>query len=84
MLTTNTANPRLNVPNAWYDLSCRVSAALAVANVCIDYLPAAQGQQEHNCDITGNLVVAMHDLLELCQKDVLQLEGDLLKMGRDG
>lgn len=73
-------SPRLAVPNSWYDLSGRVSSALAVANVCIDYLPASTGEQAKSCETTSNLVCAMHDLLELCQQDVLRLEQDLLKM----
>lgn len=72
-------SPREHVPPAWYDLSCRVSSAKAVIGACIDHLPASHDTQ---CETTGRLVCAVHDLLELCERDVLQLEQQLLQFGR--
>lgn len=70
------------VPPAWYDLSCRVTSAKAVIGVCIDHLPAATGEHATQCETTGRLVCAVNDLLELCERDVLQLEQQLLQLGR--
>lgn len=70
-----------NVPGAWFDLSSRLDAARAVLYWFNESLPSLEGmtdgQKEHINRASG-LAVAAENMLDLAQKDVEELEQQLI------
>jgi len=62
-----------SMPGAWYDLSCRVSAAQAVASCALESLSVCTVNINH----TSNLIAAVQDILGLMEQDVNLMEEQL-------
>ncbi len=66
------------MPGAWYDLSCRVSEAQAVASCALESLPGGlQGLAYDRMNHTSHLIAAVQDILKLMQQDVDLIEVQL-------
>lgn len=65
-----------SMPDAWYDLAGRISAARAVACCALEAVPVTHETNEqanHAC----SLIVAMQDILKLSAEDVNLIETQL-------
>lgn len=66
------------MPGAWYDLTCRVSEAQAVASCVLESLPCGlTGWQEDRMNTASHLIAAVQDILMLMEKDVNLIEEQL-------
>lgn len=66
-------NALQRMPGAWYDLSCRVGEAQAVASCALESLSVST----INIDHASNLIAAVQDILGLMQQDVNLIEVQL-------
>lgn len=71
---------RADVPGAWYDLSIRLSAALAVLKAQDYYVPCGERCQPvlDEISLLVDLNNAATELVELCKQDCDRLELELL------
>lgn len=62
---------RFEVPDAWYNLSARLSAALTVINAINLHLPCGDLAKPvmPQLDSIGDLAAAAGDILQLCKTD---------------
>lgn len=68
----------IQLPGAWYDLSCRVSEAQAVASCALEALPnGLQGVAYERMNNASHLIAAVQDILMLMEKDVNLIEEQL-------
>ncbi len=65
------------MPGAWYDLSCRISSALAVCGCAQESLPNTDGPLYDRINTTCHLIAAVEDILKLMQQDTHELEQQL-------
>jgi len=74
------------VPGCWYDLSCRISAALSVVNAIDCYMPVGDRAIPVMNELSsiGDMVAAASDILKLCQNDCSELEKALLEIQGKG
>lgn len=71
--TENQQPQTATLPGAWYDLTCRVRSAQAVASCALEGLPCNADAGER-INHVGDLIAAMQDLLKLMQQDVAVIE----------
>lgn len=67
-------------PSAWYELSARLDATLAVAYWFNETLPMQHGMSANQIEMlnrAASLSAAVYDLLELCQQDASRIETQL-------
>jgi len=70
--------PHHGMPGAWYDLSCRVSEAQAVASCALEALSTGlQGVAYDRMNHASHLIAAVQDILKLMQQDVDLIEVQL-------
>lgn len=71
-------NTPIQLPGAWYDLSCRVREAQAVASCALEALPnGLKGLQFERMNHASHLIAAVQDILMLMEKDVNLIEAQL-------
>jgi hypothetical protein len=69
---------KIQMPAAWYDLSCRVSAVQAVAFCVSEALPVGlTGLEYERFNQASYMISAIHDLLGLMIDDVKLIETQL-------
>ena len=63
------------LPGAWFDLTCRIESARAVASCALESLPCGlSGVEYERINHTSFLIAAIQDLLKLMQQDVAVIE----------
>lgn len=65
----------IQLPGAWYDLTCRIDSARAVASCALESLPCGlQGVEYERVNHTSFLIAAIEDILKLMRRDVSVIE----------
>jgi hypothetical protein len=74
---------RADIPGAWYDLSGRLAAALAVIEAIECYMPWGRTDAElvhHGLELVDNMAAGAADLLKLAKADCYALEKAFLDL----
>jgi hypothetical protein len=78
---------RFEMPGAWYDLSCRLSAALAVIEAIGFYMPWGEPGADlvhKQLESVDNMAEAARDLLKLAKADCDALEQAFIALDPPG